>query len=403
MRTVLENEAQAGILVALSRSPAALSRAQLADAVGLGRNALSVEVRRLIASGLLEEGDVDRSGGGRPSRLLRLAAEAGVIAAIDVGATSLDVALTTLGGSILAHRAEESSLVDGAAAVLARAIELVRELLDEQGLDTKDVRAAGVDVPGPVAGVDGRPVAPPVAPGWHGFPIQELVGELGCPVAVDNDANAMAVAEQVRGAARGVDDFLYVKVGTGIGVGLVVDGRLVRGVDGGAGEVGHICVDPDSDVLCLCGNRGCLQILSAGPAIAAAGERAARDGRSAALAAVLERTGRVTAEDVGRSASGDAVAIEILRRSGALIGETLAGVVNLLNPALLVMGGGVSRAGDPFVAEIRSTIYRRSLPLATRSLSIVPAELGPLAGVVGASLMAVEALAGRRSGVLSAS
>src|SRR5581483_546936 len=150
------------------RSPAALSRAQLADAVGLGRNALSVEVRRLIASGLLEEGDVDRSGGGRPSRLLRLAAEAGVIAAIDVGATSLDVALTTLGGSILAHRAEESSLVDGAAAVLARAIELVRELLDEQGLDTKDVRAAGVDVPGPVAGVDGRPVAPPVAPGWHG-------------------------------------------------------------------------------------------------------------------------------------------------------------------------------------------------------------------------------------------
>jgi len=397
LRTVLENDTQAGILLALSRSPAALSRAQLADAVGVGRNALSAEVKRLLAAGVVEEGDVDRSGGGRPSRLLHLSAEFGVVAAIDVGATSLDVALTTLGGSIVAHRAEESTLVDGAAVVLARALGLVRELLDEEGLDTGDVRAAGVGVPGPVGAIDGRPVAPPVAPGWHGFPIQELMGQLGCPVAVDNDANAMAVAEQVRGAARGAADFLFVKVGTGIGVGLVVDGRLVRGVDGGAGEVGHICVDPDSDVLCLCGNRGCLQILSAGPAIAAAGERAARDGRSAALAAVLDRTGEVTAEDVGLSAAGDAAAIEILRRSGAMIGEALATVVNLLNPGLIVMGGGVSRAGDPFLAEIRSTIYRRSLPLATRSLSIVPAELGPLAGVVGASLIAVEALAGRRS------
>jgi glucokinase-like ROK family protein len=397
---VLENDTQAGILLALSRSAAALSRAQLADAVGVGRNALSVEVKRLLTTGLVEEGDVDRSGGGRPSRLLQLSAEFGVVAAIDVGATSLDVALVTLGGSIVAHRAEESTLVDGAAAVLARALAVIRELLDEQGLDTDDVRAAGVGVPGPVGGIHRRPVAPPVAPGWHGFPIQELVGELGCPVAVDNDANAMAVAEQVRGAARGVDNFLFVKVGTGIGVGLVVDGQLVRGVDGGAGEVGHICVDHDSDVLCLCGNRGCLQILSAGPAIVDAGERAARDGQSAALAAVLERTGRVTAEDVGRAAAGDAVAVEILRRSGTLIGETLAAVVNLLNPALLVMGGGVSRAGDPFVAEVRSTIYRRSLPLATRSLSIVPAELGPRAGVVGASLMAVEALAGRRAGAL---
>jgi glucokinase-like ROK family protein len=393
---VLETPTQAAILVALSRSPAALSRAQLADAVGVGRNALAAEITRLLASGLIEEGDVDRSGGGRPSRLLQVSAQAGVVAAIDVGATSLDVALTTLGGSIVAHRAEESSLADGASAVLARALELVRDLLDEQGLDAGAVRAAGVGIPGPVGGVEGRPVAPPVAPGWHGFPIEELVGELGCPVAVDNDANAMAVAEQVRGAARGVDDFLYVKVGTGIGVGLVVDGRLVRGVDGGAGEVGHICVDPDSEALCLCGNRGCLQIVSAGPAIALAGERAARDGRSSALAAVLRRTGRITAEDVGEAAAGDAVAIDILRRSGALIGETLAIVVNLLNPALIVMGGGVSRAGDPFLAEIRSTVYRRSLPLATRSLSIVPGELGPLAGVVGASLMAVEALAGRR-------
>jgi predicted NBD/HSP70 family sugar kinase len=394
---VLENDTQARILVALSRSPTPLSRARLAEVVGVGRNALSAEVTRLLASGLVEEGDVDRSGGGRPSRLLQLSAQAGVVAAVDVGATSLDVALTTLGGSIVAHRAEESTLADGPSAVLARALELIRILLDERGLDTGDVRAAGVGVPGPVGGLEGRPVAPPVAPGWHGFPIQELLGELGCPVAVDNDANAMAVAEQLRGAARGVDEFLYVKVGTGIGVGLVVDGRLVRGVDGGAGEVGHICVDPDSEELCLCGNRGCLQILSAGPAIAAAGERAARDGRSAALAAVLAGTGRVTAEDVGTAAAGDAVAIDILRQSGALIGETLATVVNLLNPGLVVMGGGVSRAGDPFLAAIRSTVYRRSLPLATRTLSIVPGELGPLAGVVGASLLAVETLAGRSS------
>ena len=316
-----------------------------------------------------------------------------MVAAIEIGGTSIDVALTTLASEILAHAAEPAALSDGPELVLGRAFDLLRELLALEGLTPADLRAVGVGVPGPVQVEEGQAIAPPIVSGWHGYPIRSTVAAaFGCPVFVENDVNVMALGEHLRGAARAVDDFLFVKVGTGIGAGLMVDGKIVRGASGGAGEIGHVCVAPESDVACPCGNTGCLQAFAGGPGIARAAEQAAAAGRSPLLAAALSQKGGLDAVDVGvAAAAGDPAAVAIVREAGRLVGSTLALAVNLLNPAMIVMGGGITSIGDAFLAEIRAAIYRRSLPLATRNLPIVRSELGDRVGVVGASAYASRA------------
>lgn len=383
---MVENEAQAAILRSLCRSARPLTRAALGAELGLGRTVLASELRRLVTLGLVEEGGPAESSGGRPSRHLRVAWAAGVIGVIDIGATSIDVGVTSLASEILVHAAEPASLGDGPEVVLPRSVELLGEALDTAGLSSSDLRAVGVGIPGPVHETEGVAVAPPILSGWDGYPIRSTVSDaFGCPAFVDNDANMMALGEHLRGVARTSDDFLFVKVGTGIGAGLMVGGRLVRGSTGGAGEIGHVCVAPDSDVVCPCGNVGCLQAFAGGPGIARAAEAAAASGRSPALAE-LRRDKPLDARDVALAvANGDPAAIGIAREAGQLLGSTLAIAVNLLNPALIVIGGGVAAIGDVFLAEIRAAIYRRSLPLATRSLAIVRSELGDRAGAIGAS------------------
>lgn len=393
---MVENDVQAAILLSLCRSADSLTRAGLGEELGLGRNTLGAELRRLLALGIVEEGDPEDSSGGRPSRRLRVSRGAGVIAAIDIGGTSIDAALTTLASDVIVHVGEPARLADGPQVILPRAIELVRGLLDAEGISRDELRAVGVGVPGPIQEQDGEAVAPPMVAGWNGFPLRSVVAEaFGCPAHVDNDTNVMALGEHLRGVARSVDDFLFVKLGTGIGAGLMIGGRLVRGVDGGAGELGHVCVAPDSDVVCPCGNVGCLQAFAGGPGITRAAEDAARAGRSPELADRLARNGLLGPADVGEAAvHGDAGAAAIVRETAGLVGGALATAVSLLNPALIVIGGGIAGLGDAFLAEIRTTVYKRSLPLATRNLPIVRSELGPLAGIVGASAFAAQAAVG---------
>src|SRR3712207_608463 len=181
----------------------------------------------------------------------------------------------------------------------------------------------------------------------------------------------MALGEHRNGVAKGVDDVIFVKIGTGIGSGLILGGHLHRGTQGCAGDFGHICVDPDGPV-CSCGNTGCLEAMAGGPAIVLRAERCARDGGSPPLMAILEEKGELTMKDVGEAARrGDYCALTVVRKSGKLIGQTLASAVNVLNPSMVVIGGGVSRIGNALLAEIRSAVYQRSLPLATRNLPIV--------------------------------
>jgi predicted NBD/HSP70 family sugar kinase len=204
--------------------------------------------------------------------------------------------------------------------------------------------------------------------------------------------NIRALGEWRRGIARGHDNVVWIKVGTGIGAGIISNGVIHRGADGAAGDVGHVPV-VDEGVVCRCGNIGCLEALAGGAALARDAEMAARSGRSEWLAAALERDGSLSAAAVALGAShGDATCVELLQRSGRLVGHMLATVVNLFNPSLIVIGGGVSHAGNLFLATIRETVYRRSLPLATRGLQIEPSTLGEDAGVIGAATMVADEL-----------
>jgi glucokinase-like ROK family protein len=228
-------------------------------------------------------------------------------------------------------------------------------------------------------------------PGWDGFPIRSVFAdEYAAPVFVDNDVNVMALGEHRGGVGKGVDNVLFVKIGTGIGGAIIADGRLYRGTQGCAGDIGHICADPDGPV-CPCGNRGCLEAMAGAPAIASKAERCARSGASAVLRQMLEERGGLDARDVGTAAAlGDHHALDIIRETGRIVGWVLATLVSTLNPSLVIVGGGVANIGHALLAEIRSAVYRRSLPLATRNLPVVLSELDGMAGVAGASVLAAE-------------
>ena len=373
------------------------SRAELVARTGLSRGVVAQRVAELIDSGLLIEGDPGPSTGGRPPRPLSFRAHAGLLLVADLGATSIDVALTTLDGRILGHLVEPADIAAGPETVLHRVDVLFERLQASTAGLAPRVWAIGIGVPGPVEFRTGRSISPPIMPGWDGYPVRErFAARYGAPVWVDNDVNMLALGEWRSGIAAGYDNVVVVKVGTGIGAGVISDGRLHRGAQGAAGDVGHIQIAGARTVVCRCGNTGCLEAIAGGAALARDGEEAARSGRSNRLAAILDRSGSVTAEDVAVAASfGDPVALLLLQDAGRQVGAMLAAVVNFFNPALIVIGGGVARSGDALLAAIRETVYRRSLPLATRDLLIKRSTLGALAGVIGAAAMVADELFAR--------
>ena len=272
--------------------------------------------------------------------------------------------------------------------------ELFDELSEKTGVAQSSLWGIGVGVPGPVEFSTGQSISPPIMPGWHAYPIRQHLGErFGLPVWVDNDVNIMALGELRMGRVRGKRNVIYLKIGTGIGAGIICDGRLYRGEQGCAGDVGHVAVQERSDAICRCGKRGCLEALAGGAGIARDGTIAAEAGQSPYLAALLQQGRPVTAEDVSKAAQrGDPVCKDLLLHSGRLVGEVLATIVNFYNPGLILIGGGVAMAGDVLLAAVRETVYRRSLPLATRDLQISLSPLGDLAALQGASAMVTDEL-----------
>jgi glucokinase-like ROK family protein len=377
-----ENAHQAR-LMGLLRDEGPRSRAELGDVVQLSRSKLAQELERLTALGLIEQACLAASLGGRRSGIVRISSRIRFVG-IDVGATSIDVAVTGGDLEVLGHVTTPYDVREGPTAVLDEALELVGKL-EGDGL-IPEIHGAGIGVPGPVSFRDGVPVAPPIMPGWDRFPVRETISqELGCPVLVDNDVNIMALGELHSGPARSVDDFLLVKIGTGIGCGIVVGSRIYRGVSGSAGDIGHIRVD-DYGPVCACGNTGCLEAYFGGAALARDALAAARGGRSEFLADRLASGAELTALDVAAAAdAGDPAAVQMIREGGRRVGHVLAGLVSFFNPGLVIIAGGVAGLGHTLLAEIRSVVYRRSLPLATGNMPIVLSELRDTAGVIGAT------------------
>ncbi|HEX5089095.1 MAG TPA: ROK family transcriptional regulator [Nocardioides sp.] len=384
-----ESRLQARLLAEL-RDEGPLSKAQLADRLEVSRTTVGVEVGRLGELGLAIEAGPAASRGGRRSVLVDLSPDIR-FAGIAIGATGLSVGVTDGRLTTLAVRHRLCDIKQGPETVLALALDMVREVMGEAGV--AELSGAGVGVPGPVDFHRGVSVSPPIMPGWDGYPVRDAVSrDLGCPVVLDNDVNVLAVGEQHAGVAKTARDFLFVKIGTGIGCGIVVDGDLYRGVDGCAGDIGHIRVD-DFGPTCACGNTGCLEAFAGGAALARDATAAARAGRSTVLADLLAERGSLTAADVGSAVElGDPVAVQLIRDSGHRIGQVLASLVSFFNPGLIVIGGGVTGIGHSLLAEIRGVTYRRSLPLATGNLPIVLSELGAEGGVVGAARLVSEAV-----------
>jgi predicted NBD/HSP70 family sugar kinase len=374
---VAHTSASPGALLRHVRKGRARSRAELVALTGASRNTISARVDQLIEANLLAEGGRGWSTGGRPPTILQFNSRAGCVLAVDLGVTSVDVAVTDLSAQVLATVGHPIDIADGPGPVLAEVDRLARKVLADAGLSPADVRAVGVGVPGPVEFSTGRPSHPPIMPGWHDHPIPGAFARYECPVYVDNDVNVMALGEL--GIADSADDVLVVKVGTGIGCGVIVEGRVYRGAQGSAGDIGHIYVaQPDgTTVLCRCGNENCLEAIAGGGALL-------RD----ALAAGLPVTS--TRQVIELASHGDGAAVELVRNSGRTIGTVLAALVNFFNPHRIVMTGGVAQAGLPLLAGIRETVYRRSMPLAARSLEISVSDAPEMSGRVGAALMAIE-------------
>ena len=367
----------AGVMLELIRDGAAVTRADLVRRTGLSRSTIAQRLDVLIAQQLVRESGASVSTGGRPPATLAFNPGAGIVLGADLGATHARLAATDLAGDTLAEEAGDLDIADGPERVLGAVHERFEGLLRRVGRSAADVRGIGVGVPGPVAYSTGQPVNPPLMPGWDGFSLPGWFEQrYEAPVLVDNDVNVMAVGEQ-RTQWSECEHLLFVKVGTGIGCGITADRRIRRGALGAAGDIGHVRLSGHDDVICRCGNTGCLEAIAGGAALAA---RLREAGREAASSRDVVRLVR----------DGDTLAIRLVREAGRSLGEVLASCVNLFNPEAIVIGGALGQAHAPLLAGVREVTIRRSLPLATRHLRIVPSRLGARAGIVGAGIMVRE-------------
>ena len=391
---ILVNSAEVEILRALRRQ-GRISRSEISHITGWSKAKASQEIRSLVEKGYLMEIGEGVSQGGRKPRLLRINNQLGYVAGIDIGATSLDIALADVTGSILQRCSEPTDVKLSPETVFGRCSELLLELIRTQGGTPDQMLGIGVGVPGPVDFSRGVLVAPPLMPEWENFPIRDFFKKTfsSAFVVVDNDVNIMALGEQRAGDAAGIDHFIFVKIGTGIGAGIISNGKIHRGSDGCAGDIGHICVDKEGP-LCACGNKGCLEAMAAGPAITAKAMEAARNGSSPTLSQMRESNdGVLRPEDVNAACrEGDQAALDIIRDSGQMIGDVLASLVNFFNPSHIFVGGGITNFGNHLLVAIRRAVLHRSLPLATTHLSIKFSRVGPNAGVMGAISLALDYL-----------
>lgn len=393
-RARAERESLAQVLDLVRRAGTA-TRQDLERLSGLGRAVVIDRLAILGERGYVEEGDLGLSTGGRAPRLVRFNATAGHLLLATLSTSTLSVGLTDLSGRLRFEHHEHADVTLGAEPLLERIGGLFDWILTEHA-SVGPIWGIGLALPSPVEHASGRLDSRPVVrllPGWDGYPVAErLARQFGAPVLVDNDVHMMALGELRVGQGADTSELVFVKIGMGVGAGICLEGRLYRGSRGYAGDIGHVAVS-DDDVVCRCGNRGCLEAVAGAAAIARAGHLLASKGQSPFLAEVLAAGRAVTSADVGMAAQrGDPRCIELLTRSGRLIGETLATVVAVHNPSLVVVGGGVAQAGEILVSAIREAVYRRSRSLATRDLRIVGSDMGKSGGLVGTAIALADEL-----------
>jgi glucokinase len=311
---------------------------------------------------------------------------------VDLGGTQIRALRTDLAGE-KAARAEQLTLAQqGPQAVVSRILETVREVM--AGVPREEILGLGIGAPGPIDSA-GVVHDPPNLPGWKGVSlVDELAGPLGLPIYAGNDANLGALAEYRFGAGAGVDHLVYLNVGTGIGGGVISHGRMLTGWRGFAAELGHQTLDPDGP-RCGCGQPGHLEAFASGPAIARDARKALEQGRSSTIPEHAK--GPVTAKSVAAAAmTGDALALELLHQAGYYLGLGLANLIHILEPQRILIGGGVSLAGELLLEPARQTVDQRLMSTVYRGVEILPAALGPDVGLMGAAALVMQEAGSQR-------
>lgn len=379
----LRERNRARIVKAL-RELGVVSRADLARQTGLSRSTVSTIVADLHRDGIVVDRDDDdgrepRRGSGRPPALIGLGRAAGVAVGIDFGKRHLAVAVADASHEIMAEAWNEMPDDYPAQSGMDEAAELVGAMLEKIDCGGEDVLGVGLGIPGPIHRQTGTIGSLTILPGWAGVRVaDDMSRRLSLPVLVENDANLGVLAEFTWGAGRDCSTLAYLKLATGIGAGLIIEGRLFRGIGGTAGEIGHTTLDENGDI-CRCGNRGCLETVAGGPAIAE----------------LLRRTYGDEARDsewvVARAVEGDAACVRALADAGRHVGVALADLCNLINPQRIVVGGSIGAAGDLLLDPLRESVRRRGIPTAVEDVEIVPGQLGARAELLGAVALALQA------------
>lgn len=360
-----------------------ISRVELARELGLSRAAITAIIDDLQSIELVREIEGQHAGGRRPV-VLEINPDRGRVIGVDIGASHVSMVLADFSARVIHELEEPFEVAMGVDQGLSQIDQLFQRLLKESKIPNDKIDAVGVGVPGPVVSELGMVSNPPIMPGWDGFPIRDHLQKLwGCPISLNNDAELGALGEWAYGAGRGERNLAYIKVGTGVGAGLLLDGQMYRGVTGSAGEIGHITID-EHGLVCTCGNRGCLEAVAGGWALAHHAIDAVRKGQRTLLADI-KPIEKITSHDIISAAkSGDLLAQQIITEAGVHLGTAIASIVNLFNPSMVVVGGSLSQMGDLLLEPIRRVVNQRSLIVASKAVRITAALLGRRSSVMGA-------------------
>ena len=386
----LMGELNRSIVLNFIRQERSISRADIAQRTNLSRSAVSNIINSLLREGIVQESGIGESKGGRRPIMVNFNHSAGQALGIDVGASHLLAIATDLDGNITASVSSPFSIDIGPERALPIIINQVRELLACSQLTLTKVVGMGIGVPGPLDYTTGKVIAPPIMPGWDSFPLREYLSqEFNMPVLIENDANLGAAAEHWRGAAVQWQNVAYVKIGTGIGCGLMVDGKIYRGQRGSAGEIGHITITRDGPP-CRCGSYGCLESMAAEPAIINRTKLAIRAGRSTTINEYTE-TDELEICHLGQAATnGDQLALELINDAGRYIGIAISNLINLFNPGVIVLGGVVSTLGELLLQPIRETVKIRSLVSNYQDTQIIIGQIGREDVALGAATLVLQ-------------
>lgn len=369
-------------------TPGGVSKIELSKRLGLTRAAVTSIINDLQNEGIVRDAVAFQNGGRRRS-MLEIVPEQGYIVGVDMGASHITAIVSDYSSRVIRDKEIRIDIAKGPEYCLEQLDRLVQQIIAECGIHLGEISSIGVGVPGPVVNERGVVSSPPIMPGWDNYPIRSsLEKKWGCNVSLNNDAELGALGEWAYGVGRGEENLAYIKVGTGIGAGLMLKSNIYHGVTGTAGEIGHVTINENGPV-CTCGNHGCLEAFAGGKAIINRAYEELRKGRRSELIG-LGDIYQISMNDIVSAArKGDLLSQQLLSEAGTYLGTAIASLVNLFNPSIVVIGGGLAQSGDLLLNPIRTTVMNRSLSVAAKAVRISASLLGRRASAMGAVVQAL--------------